>query len=393
VPEVTASPGPLAGIRVVEVAGLGPAPYAGMLLAELGAEVVRVDRPGGGPVLVPAAGELLHRSRPCVAVDLKTAAGRDVLLRLAATADVLVEGLRPGVAERLGFGPEECLGRNPRLVYGRMTGWGQDGPLAARAGHDINYLGLTGALHAIGPADAPVPPLNLVADFGGGAMFLVVGVLAALLERAVSGHGQVVDAAMVDGASSLTTMVHGMLGARLWQDRRAANLLDGGAPFYATYECADGGHMAVGALEPQFYAAFLEGLGLSGELSGGQHDVASWPAHRARFAEVFASRSRDEWTAVFEGTDACVTPVLGLVEAPDHPHLAARGTFVDRDGHRQPGPAPRFSRTPGGVRSGPRLPGQDTRDTLRAWGFGDDEVAALLGAGAVVQAGEDGHPA
>jgi alpha-methylacyl-CoA racemase len=390
---VSSSSGPLDGIRVVEVAGLGPAPYACMLLAELGAEVVRVDRPGGGPVLLPAADELLHRSRPCVAVDLKSAAGRDVLLRLAGTADVLVEGLRPGVAERLGFGPEECLERNPRLVYGRMTGWGQDGPLAQRAGHDINYLGLTGALHAIGPADQPVPPLNLVADFGGGGLFLVVGVLSALLERAGSGRGQVVDAAMVDGASSLTTMVHGMLGAGLWQDRRAANLLDGGAPFYATYRCADGGHMAVGALEPQFYAAFLEGLGLTGRLPGGQHDVAQWPAHRARFAEVFGSRTRDEWTAVFEGTDACVTPVLGLREAPTHPHLAVRGTFVERDGHPQPGPAPRFSRTPAAVRNAPRVPGQDTREALRAWGFGDDEVADLLAAGAVVQAGEDGSPA
>jgi alpha-methylacyl-CoA racemase len=378
--------GPLAGIRVVELAGLGPAPFACMLLAELGADVIRVDRPGGGTQLVSPAKEALHRSRPSVAVDLKTPAGRDVVLRLAESADVLVEGLRPGVTERLGVGPGDCAARNPRLVYARMTGWGQDGPLAARAGHDINYLGLTGALHAIGPADKPVPPLNIGADFGGGAMFLVVGVLAALLERGTSGRGQVVDAAMVDGASALVTMVYGMLGAGLWQDRRAVNLLDGGAPFYDTYACADGRHVAVGAIEPQFYAQFLHGLGFDGDLPGGQYDVDRWPDQRQRIAEVFATRTRDEWTAVFEGTDACVTPVLGLTEAPAHPHLAARGTFTDRAGSLQPAPAPRFSRTPGAVRGAPRAPGQDTRTALEAWGFPADEVDRLLEAGAVVQA-------
>jgi alpha-methylacyl-CoA racemase len=378
--------GPLAGIRVVELAGLGPAPYACMLLAELGADVVRVDRPGGGTQLVSPAKEALHRSRPSVAVDLKTPDGRDLVLRLVESADVLVEGLRPGVTERLGMGPDDCSARNPRLVYARMTGWGQDGPLAARAGHDINYLGLTGALHAIGTADKPVVPLNIGADFGGGAMFLVVGVLAALLERGSSGQGQVVDAAMVDGASSLVTMVYGMLGAGLWQDRRAANLLDGGAPFYDTYACADGRHVAVGAIEPQFYAQFLAGLGLAGDLPGGQHHVARWPEQRQMIAEVFATRTRDEWTAVFEGTDACVTPVLGLTEAPGHPHLAARATFADADGHPQPAPAPRFSRTPGAVRSAPRAPGQDTRTALQAWGVPSDEVDRLLESGAVVQA-------
>jgi alpha-methylacyl-CoA racemase len=379
--------GPLTGLRVVELAGLGPAPYACMLLAELGADVVRVDRPGGNSLIVAPEKDALNRSRPSVAVDLKSAGGRDVLLRLLEGADVLVEGLRPGVLERLGLGPDDALARNPRLVYARMTGWGQDGPLAPRAGHDINYLGLTGALHAIGPADRPVPPLNIGADFGGGSMFLIVGILAALFERATSGRGQVVDAAMVDGASSLVTMVYGMLGAGLWRDRRAANLIDGGAPFYDTYACADGGHVAVGALEPQFYAALLEGLGLTDALPGAQHDVAHWPEHRRRFAEAFAGRSRDEWAAAFEGTDACVTPVLGLEEAPVHPHLAARGTFVEQDGVRLPAPAPRFSRTPGAVRGAARRPGADTRAVLSDWGFSADEVGELLAAGAVVEAG------
>ncbi len=379
--------GPLAGIRVVELAGLGPAPYACMLLAELGADVIRVDRPGGGTALVHPAKEALHRSRPSVAVDLKTPAGRDVVLRLVDAADVLVEGLRPGVTERLGVGPDDCWARNPRLVYARMTGWGQDGPLAARAGHDINYLGLTGALHAIGTADKPVVPLNIGADFGGGSMFLLVGVLSALLERGTSGRGQVVDAAMVDGASSLVTMVYGMLGAGLWQDRRAANLLDGGAPFYDTYACADGRHVAVGAIEPQFHAQLLAGLGLTDRYPGGQLDVARWPEQKALLTEVFATRTRDEWAEVFAGTDACVTPVLGLTEAPAHPHLAARGTFADVGGGPQPGPAPRFSRTPAAVRSAPRAPGQDTRTALEAWGLSADEVTGLLDSGAVVQAG------
>jgi alpha-methylacyl-CoA racemase len=378
--------GPLTGLRVVELAGLGPAPYACMLLAELGADVVRVDRPRGGSLIVDPEKDALNRSRPSVAVDLKSPAGRDVLLRLLDDADVLVEGLRPGVLERLGLGPDEALARNPRLVYARMTGWGQDGPLAQRAGHDINYLGLTGALHAIGTADKPVAPLNIGADFGGGSMFLLVGILAALFERQTSGRGQVVDAAMVDGASSLVTMIYGLLGAGLWRDRRQANLLDGGAPFYDTYACADGRHVAVGALEPQFYAAFLEGLGLTGALPGGQYDVASWPEHRRRFAETFATRTRDEWAATFEGTDACVTPVLGLREAPVHPHLAARGTFVEQDGGHVPAPAPRFSRTPGAVRGAPRRAGADTTAVLTGWGFSADEVRDLLASGAVAEA-------
>jgi len=378
--------GPLTGLRVVELAGLGPAPYACMLLAELGADVVRIDRPGAASLIVDPEKDALNRSRPSVAVDLKSPGGRDVLLRLLDDADVLVEGLRPGVLERLGIGPDEVLGRNPRLVYARMTGWGQDGPLAERAGHDINYLGLTGALHAIGTADKPAVPLNIGADFGGGSMFLLVGILAALFERGTSGRGQVVDAAMVDGASSLVTMIYGMLGAGLWQDRRAANLLDGGAPFYDTYACADGRHVAVGALEPQFYVAFLEGLGLTGALPGGQYDLAHWPEHRRRFAEAFATRTRDEWADAFAGTDACVTPVLGLREAPVHPHLAARGTFIEQDGASLPGPAPRFSRTPGAVRGPARRPGADTTAVLTDWGFTADEVRALLTSGAVAEA-------
>jgi alpha-methylacyl-CoA racemase len=381
--------GPLTGIRIVELSGLGPAPFASMLLAELGADVLRVDRPGGGGLLVPPDRDALNRSRPSVAVDLKSPGGRDVLLRLVERADVLIEGLRPGVTERLGIGPEDCFARNGRLVYARMTGWGQDGPLAARAGHDINYLGLTGALHAIGTADKPVVPLNIGADFGGGSMFLVVGILAALLERAGSGQGQVVDAAMVDGASSLVSMIYGLLGMGLWRDRRASNLLDGAAPFYDTYACADGRHVAVGALEPQFYAALLDGLGLTGELPGGQHDVAQWPEHRRRIAEVLATRTRDEWTAVFEGTDACLTPVLSLQEAPAHPHLAARGTFVDQGGGAQPGPAPRFSRTPGAVRGRPRRPGQDTLAALGEWGFSVEELDRLRNSGAIAQAEEE----
>lgn len=373
--------GPLAGLRVVELSGLGPAPYACTLLAELGADVLRVDRPGA---VSPVAE--LNRSRPCVAVDLKSDRGRDVVLRLVQGADVLVEGLRPGVTERLGVGPEACLERNPRLVYARMTGWGQDGPLAQAAGHDITYAALTGALHATGPADQPMPAVNLVADFGGGSMFLVVGVLAALLERGSSGQGQVVDAAMVDGASSLMTMVYGLLGAGLWRDERRANLLDGGAPFYDTYRCADGGHVAVGALEPQFYALLLEGLGVADRIEGHQLDQSCWPRQRAVLAEAFATRTRDEWAALFEGTDACVAPVLGLAEAPRHPHLAARGVFTELDGTVQPRVAPRFSRTPGLDPTPDRRAGEDTVGALGAWGFADEEIRDLLAAGAVVQA-------
>lgn len=382
-----AATGPLIGIRVVELGSLGPGPYTCMLLAELGADVIRLDRPGGGvSSTVSAEMEALHRSRPNIAVDLKSAGGRDLVLRLVSSADVLVEGMRPGVTERLGIGPEECARRNPRLVYTRITGWGQDGPLASSAGHDINYLGLTGVLHAIGPAADPVPPLNVGADFGGGAMFALVGILAALLERGTSGCGQVVDAAMVDGASSLATMVYGMLAAGRWHDRRHANLLDGGAPFYTTYRCADGRHIAVGAIEPQFYTSMLRGFGLLGTLRGGQHDQDCWLEHRRLIAERVAERTRDEWTAAFADLDACVTPVLALNEAARHPHMAARQTFFDANGTPQPGPAPRFSRTPGGVRGTPRRVGEDTLTALAAWGLSTADVDELVATGAVRQA-------
>ena len=379
--------GPLAGVRVVEIAGLGPVPYAGMLLAELGADVLRVDRPGGGNLLLPSHLDLLHRSRPCAAVDLKDPAGVDLVLRLVDRADVLVEGLRPGVTERLGIGPEACLSRNPRLVYGRMTGWGQDGPLATTAGHDINYASLTGALHAIGPAAKPAIPLNIVGDFAGGSLFLVVGVLSALLERAGSGKGQVVDAAMVDGASSLITMIHGLLAAGLWVDQRESNLLDGGAPYYDTYACSDGRHVAVGAIEPQFYAVLLDRLSLTEQAgaAGAQNDVSAWPAHRGLFARVLATRTRDEWADHFAGLDGCVTPVLSLTEASTHPHLAARRTYETYEGTVQPAPAPRFSRTPAAIASGPRGAGQDTVTSLAAWGIVTTEIEELLRRGVVRQ--------
>ncbi|HEX2297430.1 MAG TPA: CaiB/BaiF CoA-transferase family protein [Pseudonocardiaceae bacterium] len=360
--------GPLAGLRVLELAGLGPAPHAAMLLADLGAEVVRVERPSGGLQLIAAGDDQLLRGRRSVAADLKDPAGRKTVLALAGRADVLIEGLRPGVAERLGVGPAECRARNPRLIYARMTGWGQDGPLAARAGHDINYVALSGVLHAIGTADGrPVPPLNLVGDFGGGSMFLVAGVLAALYERERSGAGQVVDAAMVDGVSVLAQMLWSMRSGGLWSDQRGTNLLDSGAPFYDTYACADGRFVAVGALEPQFYAALLAGLGLADEELPAQLDRSGWPVLRRRFTEVFASRTRDEWTAVFEGSDACVAPVLRFDEVGEHPHIAARGTLIDLGGVRQAAPAPRFSRTPAGRPSPPRQPGADTDEVLADW--------------------------
>ena len=332
--------GPLAGVRVLELAGIGPAPLACRLLADLGAEVLRVER-GGGPI-----DDGLADGRPRVEVDLKDPAQLSRVRGAVATADVLVEGMRPGVAERLGLGPDVCGQRNPRLVYARMTGWGQDGPLAQRAGHDLNYLALTGALHAIGPAGKPVVPLNLVADFGGGTMFLVTGILAALVERERSGLGQVVDVAMVDGVSQLMAMTWSMWSSGSWRDERATNLLDGGAPFYDTYECADGRWVAVGAIEPQFYAQLVAGLGLADALPGQFDD---WPATRAAFTAAFATRPRDEWAELFAGTDACVTPVLSLAEAPDGGHLAARATLL-RDGAAvRPAPAPRFGRTPGAV--------------------------------------------
>jgi alpha-methylacyl-CoA racemase len=366
--------GPLRGLRVVELAGIGPGPHAAMVLADLGADVVRIDRPSGGlSVGDPDRPDPTLRGRRRVAADLKDPAGRETVLRLVEHADVLIEGYRPGVAERLGVGPADCSARNPRLVYGRMTGWGQDGPMAQQAGHDINYISLAGALHAIGRADdRPVLPLNLVGDFGGGSMLLLVGVLAALWEARSSGRGQVVDAAMVDGASLLMQMTWGLYGQGGWADTRGSNLFDGGAPFYDTYTCADGRHVAVGPLEPQFYARLLAGLGLDPAELPAQDDTAGWPTLRARFTEAFAARSRDEWVVLFDGTDACVTPVLGLGEVVDHPHLKARGTVVAPDGVPQAAPAPRFSRTP------PTLPGppaepEDVESVLADWATGPRE--------------------
>ena len=385
-PSVTSRSGPLAGVRVLELAGIGPAPFAGMLLADLGADVIRVDRAGH----VPPAGanlkptqDVLARGRRSVAVNLKQADGVEVALRLAEVADVLLEGFRPGVTERLGLGPDTCLERNPRLVYGRMTGWGQEGPWASVAGHDLNYIALAGALHPVGPADRPPPvPLNYIGDFGGGGMLLALGVACALVERASSGQGQVVDAAMVDGAAIQSAMFHGMLAMGMWTGRREDNLLDGAAPFYRCYACSDGEFVAVGALEPQFYAELLRRLELD-PAQWPQHDKVQWPDQSARLAQVFAGRSRDEWAALFEGSDACVAPVLSLTEAPSHPHMAGRGTFVESGGVVQPGPAPRFSRTPGALTWPPVLPGQHTEVVLREAGWSAAEIHALRAAGAV----------
>ncbi|MEU1001829.1 CaiB/BaiF CoA transferase family protein [Streptomyces tibetensis] len=359
--------GPLTGVRVVELAGIGPGPFAAMLLADLGADVVRVDRPGGPGLGIDPAYDVTNRNKRSVIVDLKSPDGQEQVLDLAARADVLVEGYRPGVAERLGVGPEPCHARNPRLVYGRMTGWGQDGPLARRAGHDIAYIAPTGTLGMIGrPQEAPPAPANLLGDYAGGSLYLVVGVLAALHHARATGTGQVVDAAIVDGTAHLTTMIHGMLAAGGWQDRRGDNLLDGGCPYYGTYETADGRYMAVGALEPQFYAEFLGLLGVE-DGADARKDVTRWDELREEIAVRFKARTRDEWTAVFDGSDACVAPVLSLREAPHHPHLAARGTFTDHGGITQPAPAPRFSATPTSVRTGPARPGAHTADVARDW--------------------------
>lgn len=388
--------GPLAGLRVVELAGLGAAPYGVMLLADLGAEVIRVDRPGAGrdPALLAHAG--VWRNRRSIAIDLKRPEGRGVIELLLGTADVLVEGFRPGAMERLGLGPEPVLAAHPRLIYARMTGWGQLGALARTAGHDINYAALTGALATVGPADGPPTPVaNYLADNGGGGTFLALGVLAALLERERSGLGQVLDVAMVDGVASLTSFVRGLAALGAWNDRRGANLLDGGAPFYATYRCSDGRWVAVGAIEPQFFAALLEGLGLEQDLEldvALQHDQARWPELRSDIAARFAERTRDEWTQRFAGTDACVTPVLALDEVAEDAHHRSRGTFSERLdgpfptsalGHPMPAPAPRFSRTPGAVRRPAPAPGGHTEEILLELGLTAARIAELVAAGAV----------
>lgn len=370
--------GPLCGIRVLEFAGIGPGPFAAMLLGDMGAEVVRIDRPGTPP---PAAGEIVNRSRSArVQIDLKSADGRGQALRMAAHADALIEGFRPGVMERLGLGPDAMLGANPRLVYGRMTGWGQSGPLAHAAGHDINYISLSGALGAMGQADRPPPPpLNLVGDYGGGSLYLVVGVLAGVLEARRSGQGQVVDAAMVDGAASLMAQFHALSALGQWTDSRCDNLLDGGAPFYGTYACNDGKFISVGPIEPQFYALLREKLGLADRMFDGQDDKAAWPQMRAKLAQVFAMRSRDEWAALFEGTDACVAPVLSLSEAPRHPHMAARESFSRHEGILQPAPAPRFSRTPSAIQGSPTLEPVTVGRLLDRWSAADADAGAARG--------------
>jgi alpha-methylacyl-CoA racemase len=377
--------GPLTGYRVIELAGIGPGPFAAMILADMGAEVVRVDRLGGGGGLGGLRANLLNRSRRSMAVDLKHPDGVETILRMVESAHVLTEGFRPGVAERLGLGPEPCLARNPRLVYGRMTGWGQEGPIAHAAGHDINYIALAGALDAIGRAgQPPLPPINLVADFGGGGIFLAFGIVCALLEASRSGEGQVVDAAMVDGAAVLMTLFHGMRAMGLWSDERGTNVIDTGAHFYEVYETADGKYVSVGAIEPQFYAELLRLTGLEGDPDFAvQMDRSKWPALKERLAGIFRTKTREEWCALMEGTDVCFAPVLSMAEAPEHPHNQHRGTFVEVDGIRQPAPAPRFSRTPGAISRPPAASGEHTDEILSEWGFSADDIAKLRSAGAV----------
>ena len=384
----------MSGIKIIELAGIGPAPFTCMMLADAGAQVLRLERAPAGAVergaefAASGAGsywDLVNRSRPSVGINLKHPDAVELVLGLVERADGLVEGFRPGVAERLGLGPADCFARNRRLVYGRMTGWGQEGPMADMAGHDIDYIAIGGVLWSLGRADtAPVPPLNLIGDFGGGGMLLAFGMVAALLDAARSGEGQVVDAAMVDGAATLMTMIHGFHRHGLWNDERGANMLDTGAPFYEVYETADGQWMAVGGIEAQFYAELIRGLGLEGDPSlPVQMARDDWPTLKARFTEVFKTKTRDEWSVVFDGTDACVVPVLSPWEAPQHPHNVARSTFVEVEGAVQPAPAPRFSRTPSAISSPPSPPGADTVSGLVEWGVSESDVAKLRESGAL----------
>jgi alpha-methylacyl-CoA racemase len=378
--------GPLEGIRIIELAGLGPAPFAGMMLSDAGADVIRIDRSDRAqyPPRQDPHVDLMNRGRRSVAVDLKHPEGVALVLRLVEGADGLMEGFRPGVAERLGLGPDVCLARNPRLAYGRMTGYGQEGPMSQAAGHDIDYIALSGALEAVGRAgDRPVPPLNLVGDFGGGGMLLAYGMLAAILGARTTGRGQVIDAAMVDGAAALMTMTYTLRSAGIWQDARGTNLLDTGAHFYEVYETSDGGYLGVGAIEPQFYAELMRLLGLGDEDLSTQMDRTTWPAMKERFAAIFATRTRAEWEEVFAGSDACVAPVLSATEAPDHPHNRARGTFTEVAGVVQPAPAPRFLSTPGEIRRPPPNPGQYGDEALTDWGLSADDVAGLRESGAI----------
>ena len=379
--------GPLSGIKIVELAGIGPAPYACMLLADAGADIIRVDRPPTAASSSQRTGpywDILARSRRSVSVDLKRPEGVEVVLDLVSGADALIEGFRPEVAERLGLGPDDCKARNKRLVYGRMTGWGQEGPLAMSAGHDIDYIAVAGALWPIGRGgEAPVPPLNLVGDFGGGGMMLAFGVCAALVEAQRSGEGQVVDAAMVDGAASLMTMTYSFRELGLWTDGRGTNTLDSGAYFYEVYETSDGKWFAVGAIEQQFHAKLLELLGLDAKDLPAQNDRSSWPEMKQRLAAIFKTKTRDEWAAIFEGTDGCGAPVLSPWEAHEHEHNRLRGTFVEVDGIVQPGPAPRFGRTPAGVSRPPSLPGADTEEALADWGISAERINSLRELGAI----------
>jgi len=384
--EPSMTTGPLDGIRVVELVGLGPGPFCGMLLADLGAEVLRVDRVEAARAVdhTRPATNAMHRSKAAIGLDLKAPEGVEAFLRLTDAADVAFEVFRPGVAERLGIGPDVARARNERLVYGRLTGYGQDGPLAARAGHDIDYLAIAGALEPLGRADAPpTPPINVLADFAGGGMLLAYGVVAALFARARTGIGQVVDAAMVDGAALMLTPFYAARASGFW-GARGTNMLDSGAPWYDSYETADGGWLAVGAIEPQFYAALLDGLGLADADLPDQHDRDGWPALRERFASVIASRTRDEWETVFSGTDACVAPALSPLEAPRHAHNRARSTFLELGGVPQPAPAPRFSGTPAAAPTAPTHPGEDTVGALGRWGFSTDETEHLVASDIIV---------
>jgi alpha-methylacyl-CoA racemase len=384
--------GPLSGIRVLELAGIGPGPFCAMMLADMGADVLRVDRPEPVDLGLPLEPkfDVIARGRRSIALDLKHTGAIEIALALVEKADVLIEGFRPGVTERLGLGPDACLARNPRLVYGRVTGWGQDGPLAQAAGHDINYIAIAGALHAIGPAQRPAPPLNLVGDYGGGAMYLAFGIVCALCERHSSGRGQVIDTAMSEGAASLMSIFYGRMAAGLWHDKRSVNILDGGAPWYNVYETADGKYVAVGAIEGRFYAKLMQRLGLDTPSLPDQYDRTRWPELRANLARIFQQKTRDEWCEALAGHDVCIAPVLSIAEAPSHPHNRAREAFFECEGVIQPGPAPRFSRTPGRVERGAPRRGEGGAAALADWGFSPEQIAQFRQSGAVM---EDDHNA
>ena len=380
--------GPLKGIKVIEMVGLGPGPLCAMMLADMGAEVIRIDRPGGN-LFSGRSADLLGRNRKSVAVDLKKPEGVETVLRLVEQADALLEGFRPGVMERLGLGPDDCLARNPKLIYGRMTGWGQDGPMAQGAGHDINYIALAGALHAIGEAGGkPIPPLNLVGDFGGGGMFLAFGMVCGLLETQKSGQGQVIDCSMVEGTAVLMGMFYAMHQSGMWKDERGSNMLDGASHYYNTYETQDGKWISVGSMEPQFYAELVKLSGANPELFAKQHDASRWPQCKEELARIFKTKTRDEWNDIMEGGDVCYAPVLSLAEAPHHPHNVARETFIEMDGMTQPAPAPKFSRTKPEVQHGPLPAGSNTEEVLAAWGFSAAEIEKLKESGAVGAAKE-----